>query len=127
MRLPWQSRDDPDDRDGQAGAGPPDCDPAHSCEFMDGTLAVCENAMYIDRSSNSKFADKSIPMTEVRDVTFEKRLFISYLQIDQFDVENGEGGLFSTPVDENTLHFGRGQRLCARRARDAIFERMGVE
>lgn len=127
MRLPWQDRDRPADSDAEPDVAPPDGDPVLSCTFQDGTLAVYEEAIHIERSPRSNFADKSIPMDEVRDVTYAKRLVISYVQIEQLGFENSEGSLLTTPVGENTLHFGRGKRRCARRARDAIFERMGIQ
>jgi hypothetical protein len=96
-----------------------------SCTFQDGTLYVYDGWLRIERPGRSKFSDKEIELADVRGVTYQKRLVISYLQIDQADVENDAGGLFSTPVDENTLHFGRGMRECARRARDAIRDGAG--
>lgn len=91
-----------------------------SCTFQDGTLHVSDDRIRIERPDRSKFSTKDIEANDVRGVTYEKRLVISYLQIEQAGVENGEGGLLSTPVDENTLHFGRGKRNCAEQARDAI-------
>jgi len=100
-------------------------DPIVSCEFQDGTLLVYDDRILIRRTGASKFEDRVIATNQIRDVTYAGRLVIGYLQIDQVDVEAGDGGLFSTPVDPNTVHFGRGKRDCARRARDAILERMG--
>lgn len=97
-----------------------------SCTFQDGTLYVYDEWLRIERPGRSKFSDKEIQLADVRGVTYEKRLVISYLQVEQAGVENDEGGLFSTPVDENTLHFGRGMRDCARRARDAIRDGAGL-
>jgi hypothetical protein len=101
-------------------------DVAVTCAFQDGSLYVGESALYIDRSARSRFDGKRIDFAGVRDVTYERRLVISYLQIEQDGVEAAEGSLLSTPVDENTLHFGRGKRDCARRARDAIRDGAGV-
>ena len=91
-----------------------------SCAFQDGTLHVYDERIRIERLDRSKFSTKDIEVGDVRGVTYEKRLVINYLQIEQAGVENGESGLLSTPVDENTLHFGRGKRGCAKRARDVI-------
>lgn len=98
----------------------PDAEPLVSCGFQDGTLHVFEERIRIERPGRSKFTGKEIRAGDVRGVTYEGRLVISYLQIEQVSVENDEGGLLSTPVDENTMHFGRGKRDCAKRARDAI-------
>lgn len=95
-----------------------------TCEFQDGTLYVLEDEVYIERSSRSKFEDKRIPMVEVEDVSYSKRFVISFIQIVQRGLEPDEETRFSTPVDENTLHLGRGKRDCAKRARDEIFARM---
>ena len=106
------------------GAGTAD-DPADgasivTCSFQDGTLSVYDEWLHIERPDRSTFADTAIELADVTGVTYEKRLVISYLQIDQVGVETADGNLLSTPVDENTLHFSRGKRECARRARDAI-------
>jgi len=97
-----------------------------SCTFQDGTLYVYDEWLRIERPGRSKFSDRDVELADVRGVTYEKRLVISYLQVDEAGVENEEGGLFSTPVDENTFHFGRGMRGCARRARDAIRDGAGL-
>lgn len=108
------------DSTGDASEQPVDEDPFVSCSFQDGTLHVYDDWIYIERPDRSKFDDKAIELADVWDVTYEKRLVISYLQIEQRGVEADEDSLLSTPVDENTLHFGRGKRDCAKRARDAI-------
>lgn len=100
-------------------------EPLVTCEFQDGTLRVHEQYVAIDRSSRSKFADKEIPLGEITEVTYSKRLVISFLQIHQSGVETEDESLLSTPVDENTLHFGRGKRACATRAAEAIRHRLG--
>jgi hypothetical protein len=97
-----------------------------SCTFQDGTLYVYDEWLRIERPGRSKFSDRDVELADVRGVNYEKRLVISYLQVDEAGVENEEGGLFSTPVDENTLHFGRGMGGCARRARDAIRDGAGL-
>lgn len=113
----------PDRNGDEPETPPPDREPIVTCRFQDGTLSVYDDEIYIERPGSSKFSDKRIEPSAVRDVTYEKRLIISYIQIVQTGFENGEEGLISTPVDENTLHFGRGKRDCAKRARDAIRDR----
>lgn len=99
-------------------------EPVVSCQFQDGTLLVNRDAVTIERARRSKFNDKRIDLRDVEGVTYRKRLVISYLQIDQRGFETDDASLLSTPVDENTLHFGRGKRDCAKRARDEILSRM---
>jgi hypothetical protein len=119
------------DRPGRTdGAGAAD-DPADgasivTCSFQDGTLSVYDEWLHIERPDRSTFDDVAIELADVTGVTYRKRLVISYLQVDQAGVETDEASLLSTPVDENTLHFGRGKRDCARRARDAIRDGAGV-
>jgi len=121
--LPWRrGTGDPGNR-----GNTPDGDAIHFCEFQDGTIAVHEDRIRIGRSDRSKFEDKWIALNQVLEVTYERRLVISYIQIEQEGFENDEGGRLSTPVDANTLHFGRGKRECAREARDTILERMAAE
>lgn len=121
--LPWQ-RDsqrhgDIDTEDIAEG------DPIVTCEFQDGTLIVYEGEISIERPSRSKFDDKRIPIPQVRTVTYAQRFVISYIQIEQDGFDHSSASRLSTPVDENTLHFGRGKRSCAKRARDLIFDQMG--
>jgi hypothetical protein len=116
VRLPW--------RDGSEENGSethPDA--VVVCECQDGTLAVYEEAVHVERVSRSKFGDKTIPVDEISGVDYSGGITIGYIQIEQTGVPVGAGGLFSDPVNENTLHFGRGDRECAREARDAILER----
>lgn len=120
--LPW--RGDESTGGGADSETAYDVDLVVRCEFQDGTLVVGEEAIIIERPSRSKFADKRIPIAEVRDVRYAKRLVISYIQIEQYGFENDGASRFSTPVDENTLHLGRGKRSCAKRARDAIRSRL---
>jgi len=40
--------------------------------------------------------------------------------VEQTGVEVDAGGLLSDPINENTVHFGRGNRECVREARDEI-------
>lgn len=102
-------------------ASPVASDPLVTCQFQDGTLYVLPDSVYIQRASRSRFDDLEIPLADVVDVTYEKRLVISYLQIVEAGVEPASGSRFSTPVDARTLHFGRGKRDCAERARDEIY------
>lgn len=125
VRVPWVT-----DRGDNGSPGPAperDDDAVVTCEFQDGTIVVFEDELSIQRTSRSRFSSKRIPLDEVRDVTFAKRLVISYVQIEQAGVDHSEERLLSSPVDENTLHFGRGKRECARRATEAILERITRE
>lgn len=113
---------------GAGTADPPvEGEPVVSCQFQDGTLLVHRNAVTIERARRSKFDDKRIDLRDVEGVTYQKRLVISYLQINQRGFETDEASLLSTPVDENTLHFGRGKRDCAKRARHEILSRLAGE
>jgi len=118
--LPWGGSDD-------AEAVEPS-EPAHAdaivvCEFQDGTLAVYDDEVVIERSKRSKFDDVRIPYDRVFDVEYEKGITIGYLQVELVDVEPDTGGWFSDPVNERTLHFGRRSRDCAQEARDEILAR----
>lgn len=117
VRWPWSRGGDeetPEDpRDDLAA------DPIMVCAFQDGTLYVYPDHVYIARAGPSKFDDKAIARTEITDVTYSKGS-ISYLQLEQVDFENDDGGFLSSPVDENTLHFGRGGRDCAQRVREEL-------
>lgn len=114
--------------DGAGPADPPmEGEPVVSCQFQDGTLLVHRDAVTIERARRSKFDDKRIDLRDVEGVTYRKRLVISYLQIDQRGFESDDASFLSTPVDENTVHFGRGKRDCAKRARDEILSRLPGE
>lgn len=102
-----------------------DADPVVTCTLQGGELSVHEDRIVIERSGASIHEDKTIPLAEVRDVNFSPGLLSGHLQIVQAGLEPAEGGLLSKPVDENTLYVPRGERPCARRARDAILERAG--
>lgn len=119
------------DRTGPANEGSengPDADAAVvTCQFQDGTIYVMEDSVFVERAKRSKFDDKRIDMRDIQDVTYQKRLVISYIQIEQRGFETDDGSLLSTPVDENTLHFGRGKRGCARRVRDEVLSQISVE
>lgn len=115
VRLPW--RDDGDDDIGE------DSDALVECSFQDGSLFVYDDRVRIARPGRSRFDDKTVDMDRITDVRYDKGLTIGYLQIEEAGVEADSGGLLSDPIDENTVHFGRGGRECARSARDAITER----
>lgn len=136
VRLPWGNRDRNDGEGGtEADDSAPDgdedaeyhleADPVVVCEFQDGRLYVFEDQLFIERTKRSKFSDKWIALDQIADVSYASRFVIGYIQIAQREFENSEGGRLSAPVDENTLHFGHGKRACAKRARDAILERLG--
>lgn len=95
------------------------------CSCQDGTLSVYEMEVVIDRPSRSKFEGKKIAHEEITDVGYSGGIAIGYIQVVQRGVTPATGGIISSPVGENTLHFGRGARERARAARDAILERAG--
>ncbi|PSQ58833.1 MAG: hypothetical protein BRD23_05840 [Halobacteriales archaeon SW_9_67_25] len=99
-------------------------DPVVSCDFQGGTLSVHEDGITIERTSNSMFEDKFIPIDEVWDVDYSGGILSGHIQIKQDGIEHDDGGLFSHPVDENTLYFPRTKRPAAKRAQDAILERI---
>ena len=116
--LPWG-------RDGEAGDNGTDsvddhADAAVVCKFQDGTLVVYDDRVVIERVGRSTFDDETIPAAEIQGVDYSEGITIGYLQVEQTGVEVDAGGLFSDPVNENTVHFGRGNRECARTARDEI-------
>ncbi len=123
VRLPW--RQSTPDSAVEPADSQIDGEPIVSCSFQDGTLEVYESMVSISRRSASNFEDKQIAMSEITDVTYTDRLVISYLQIHQRGFETDEASLLSSPVDENTLHGGRGVSDCAKRAAEAIRDRMG--
>lgn len=110
--------------DGEPVESVPDEAATVTCEFQDGTLRVFDDVLCIERPGRSKFSDKWIALNQVRGVNYQRRLVISYLQIEQVGFQLSDEGILSTPVDENTLHFGRGKRDCAQRATDEILDRM---
>lgn len=118
--LPWGGSDADDSDEAE-----PDehADAVVVCEFQDGTLAVYEDEVVIDRVPRSKFVGKTIPIDEITGVTYESGITVGYIQIEQAAVGLDSGGMFSDPIDENTLHFQRSGRDCATEARDAILER----
>lgn len=102
---------------------PPDTDPIVSCDLQGGTLSVYEDRVVIDRTSKSMHEDKTIDMGQIRDVEYSGGIMNGHIQIRQDGLDPDEPGLFSHPVDENTLYFPRTKRPCATNARDAILER----
>jgi hypothetical protein len=121
--LPWRRSAD-DDAD-EEPTPDPHADALVVCEFQDGTIAVYDDRVVIERVSRSKFDDRTIPFEEVTGVDYSKGITIGYLQVQQTGFDASSAGFLSDPVDENTVHFGRGDRDCASEARDAILERAG--
>jgi hypothetical protein len=121
--LPWRGDSGADDTAGEVDEDLSHSDAIVVCEFQDGTLAVYDDRVAIERSSHSSYDDKTIPMDEIVGVEYEKGITIGYLQIEVAGVEPDAGGWFSDPVNANTLHFGRRSRECARDARDEILSR----
>jgi len=116
--LPWRDSEEGNEVEPERHA-----DAVVVCEFQDGTVAVYDEEVVIDRVPRSRFVDTTIPAPEITGVDYSEGITVGYLQIEQAGVEADRGGLFSDPVNRNTLHFGRGDRDCARTARDAILER----
>jgi hypothetical protein len=121
--LPWRSDSGTEDPAEEVDVDLSHADAVVVCEFQDGTLAVSDDRVTIERSSRSSFDDKTIPMDDIVGVEYEKGITIGYLQLELAGVEPDAGGWFSDPVNENTLHFGRRNRECARDARDEILAR----
>lgn len=117
VRWPWGD-------DGSTAEGDPrdaiDVEPRLVCEFQDGTLYVYDDHVYIKRAGPSSFEDKTIPREEITDVTYAKGVAIGYLQLEQAGFVNDTAGFLTSPVDANTLHFGRRDRDCAEAARDEL-------
>lgn len=115
--LPWG-------RGGEEAPSDPrpdiETEPVITCAFQDGTLYVYEDHVFIERAGPSKFEDKIIPRSELVDVIYEKGIAIGYLQLEQSGFTTDEGGFLTSPIDENTLHFGRRDRACAERAREEL-------
>lgn len=120
VNLPWGRRDSGDDDEAATAPDDDHSDALVVCTFQDGTLIVYADRVEIERVDRSQFDDKTIPADEIRGVDLAKGLTIGYLQIEQTDVPVDSGGLLSDPVNENTLHFGRGGRDCAATARTEI-------
>ena len=120
--LPWG---------GDGESEPEDADPDFEhrdavvvCEFQDGTLAVYEDRVVIERVDRSRFDDRTIPVTEIRGIDYAEGITIGYFQLELSGIEPDAGGLFSDPVNENTLHFGRRDRACASTAREELLARI---
>ncbi|MFB6227941.1 MAG: hypothetical protein ABEH88_05055 [Halobacteriales archaeon] len=122
VNLPWigSNTDATDEGENEPAEH---ADAVAACEFQDGSVAVYDQEVVIERVSRSKFVDKTIPAEEISGIDYSEGITIGYVQIEQSGIEVDAGGLFSDPVNENTLHFGRGDRECARELRDAILER----
>lgn len=119
--LPWQRGSEDDDPDPATERVDVSHDDALlTCEFHDGSIAVYADEVVIERAKRSSFEETTIPMADIVDVDYAKGITIGYLQIEVVGVEPDEGGWFSDPVNERTLHFGRQGRTCAREAREEI-------
>jgi hypothetical protein len=127
--LPWRrtrnKSDEGSDRAEPADSTPDDDhdDAVVVCRFQDGTLAVYDDRVVVERVSRSRFDDREFSSDEIVGVDYDAGITIGYLQIELVGVDPDTGGLLSDPVNERTVHFGRGDRDCAARARDAILER----
>ena len=129
VKLPWRSSDPSPETEGSTGDSDEPSDP-HSdalvvCEFQDGTLVVYADRVAIERVARSRFDDKTIPADEITGVDFSTGITIGYLQIEQAGVPVDAGGLLSDPVNTNTVHFSRGDRDCAKTAREEILAHAG--
>jgi len=132
VEFPWSrgGADDATDDGADGGGGEAETAGDHAdalvvCTFQDGTLAVYADRVVVERARRSRFDDKTIPIDEIEDVTLTNGLVVGYLQIEQVGVEPDSGGLLSSPIDENTLHFGHGGRDCASTARTEILAHTG--
>jgi hypothetical protein len=122
--LPWRrTRDETGEGVGTA-ADDDHGDAAVVCRFQDGTLAVYDDRVVIERASRSRFDDRTFSYDEIAGVDYDTGITIGFLQLEVVGVEPDTGGLLSDPVNERTVHFGRGERDCAASARDAILERI---
>lgn len=122
VRLPWWGSDEEGD-DGPTPAQDIGHDPVVACEFSRSSLFVYEDHVHIERAGGSNFEDRSIPLDEVTGVEFSEGITVGYLQVVQDGFHNDRTGFLQAPVDANTCHFSRGDRECAREARDAILGR----
>lgn len=124
VKLPWRDSGSSGDGGDSAGDGDGGSDPHPDaivvCEFQDGTLAVYVDRVEIERVARSRFDDRTIPVDEITGVDLSTGITIGYLQIEQAGVPVDTGGLLSDPVNANTVHFSRGGRDCAKRAREEI-------
>lgn len=121
-RGPDEAGDDAPDDDEQVDTH---ADALVTCRFQDGTIAVHEDRVVIERTRRSRFEDTDFQFETVVDVDYDEGITVGYLQLRIEGIDPDSGGLLSDPVNERTVHFGRGNRDCARAARDAILERAG--
>lgn len=121
VKWPW-NRDKGDEHSGGDDADA-HADAVVVCSFQDGTLVVYEDHVTIERARRSQFDDVTIPLDEITGVDYDEGLTIGYFQLERSGITPDKSGLMSDPVNERTVHFGRGERDCARRARDAVLER----
>lgn len=127
--FPWRrGRDELDEGGNQPGSTERAPDDDHEdaivvCRFQDGTIAVYDDRVVIERVSRSRFDDRTFSYDEISGVDHDVGITIGYLQLELVGIEPDTGGLFSDPINERTVHFGRGNRDCAATARDAILER----
>ena len=121
-RGPDEAGDDASDDDEQVDTH---ADALVTCRFQDGTIAVHEDRVVIERTRRSRFEDTDFQFETVVDVDYDEGITVGYLQLRIEGIDPDSGGLLSDPVNERTVHFGRGNRDCARAARDAILERAG--
>jgi hypothetical protein len=117
VNWPW--------RDGDEESENPHIDALVVCAFQDGTIAVYPDRVVIDRPGRSRFDDATFPLESVIGVDYDEGITVGYLQVEIDGVTSDPSGLLSDPVNERTVHFGRGNRECAREARDTIRERAG--
>ncbi|PSP57932.1 hypothetical protein BRC72_08280 [Halobacteriales archaeon QH_7_66_36] len=127
VQWPWrrgsdEAGDDAPDDDEQVDTH---ADALVTCRFQDGTIAVHEDRVVIERTRRSRFEDTDFQFETVVDVDYDEGITVGYLQLRIEGIDPDSGGLLSDPVNERTVHFGRGNRDCARAARDAILERAG--
>jgi hypothetical protein len=120
----WGGDGDGDDgEDADDADADPHAEAVVVCAFQDGTLVVYEDRVCIERPARSRFDDTTVPFDDVSGVDFDTGITIGYLQLELVGITPDTGGLLSDPVNERTVHFGWGDRACAKRARDAILER----
>ena len=125
VQWPWrrgsdEAGDDAPDDDEQVDTH---ADALVTCRFQDGTIAVHEDRVVIERTRRSRFEDTDFQFETVVGVDYDEGITVGYLQLRIEGIDPDSGGLLSDPVNERTVHFGRGNRDCAQEARDAILKR----
>jgi hypothetical protein len=120
VKIPWRGSSDTTDGGSAADDSDAHADAIVVCAFQDGTIAVYPDRVEIERTKRSRFEDKTIPTDEITGVDFATGITIGYLQVEQVGVDVDAGGLLSDPINENTVHFSRGGRDCAKTAREEI-------